>query len=380
MEGSIDVLFRVCQFCDCICTDTVGNFSSLNRAVSCPRVPARQTHCCREPVRYRFRHGAFPAGFCIAFEPQSDTCVNMRIATLNIQNLRLLETESGPHLRGAWDSDDPEDAALDVIDRRLTAEIVKDIDADILALQEVFDSATLDHFYRNFLRPIGVRGYCERICIPGNDGRGLDVALLSRRHADVVRSHASLTLADVGLPAPDGIDPEFPVFRRDCLMARFGLLTIFVCHFKSPYPDVAMAWTTRRLEALTTRRLIQRHFDDPEQGFWLIAGDLNEPNTGEERAIAPLEGEFSVDLMERIPVQDRWTYYDPHSGLYHCPDRLLASPELARRWPNVVPAVVRKGLGLESSRFHGARLADVGLHRPHASDHAAVSIDFPGLV
>lgn len=303
----------------------------------------------------------------------------MRIATLNVQNLRLLETEGGPHLRGAWDSDDPEDAALDVIDRRLTAEIIKDVDADVLALQEVFDSRTLDHFHRNFLLPIGVRAYCERICIAGNDGRGLDVAMLSRRSADVVRSHASLTLADVGLSAPDGVDPDFPVFRRDCLMATFGPLTIFVCHFKSPYPDAAIAWTTRRMEALATRCLIERQFDDPGQGLWLIAGDFNEPDTGTERAIAPLEGGFSVDLMERIPARDRWTYYDPHSGLYHCPDRLLASPELARRWPDAVPVVVRKGLGLESSRFHGTRFANVGRHRPHASDHAAVSIDFPGL-
>lgn len=306
----------------------------------------------------------------------------MRIATLNVQNLRLLKTDGHRQLHGAWDSDDPEDTALDTADRRLTAELLSEIDADVVALQEVFDIAALDHFHQEYLLPTGTRPYGERICLPGNDGRGLDVALLSRRRVDAIRSHASLTLADVGIAPPDGVDPHLPVFRRDCLMVTIGPLTLFVCHFKSPYPDADVAWTTRRLEALATRRLVERQFANAESGLWLILGDLNEPNAGNgarERAIAPLETEFAIDLMERMPVRSRWTYYDPHSQTYHCPDRLLASPALANRWPHAVPRVVRRGLGKETSLVHRPRLAGVGRHRPHASDHAAVTIEFPGM-
>ena len=128
--------------------------------------------------------------------------------------------------------------------------------------------------------------------------------------------------------------------------------------------------------------MIERHFQDPAQNLWLITGDLNEPNNlvaGDRRAIAPLETGFSVDLMKRLPEKERWTYFDPHSGLYHCPDAMLASPALAGQWPNAEPVVVRKGLGEETSRFDGPRFAGVGKHRPHASDHAAVVIDFAGL-
>jgi endonuclease/exonuclease/phosphatase family metal-dependent hydrolase len=306
----------------------------------------------------------------------------MRLASLNVQNLRLLETGGSCQLRGAWDSDDPEDSALDMIDRRLTAELLNEIDADVVALQEVFDLATLDHFHRNYLLPTGAPPYRERICIPGNDGRGLDVALLSRRSVDATRSHAALTLADVGIDPLRAVDPDLPVFRRDCLMVTIGPLTLFVCHFKSPYPDAAAAWTTRRLEAVATRRLVERYFEKPGEGLWLILGDLNEPDVSDgsrQRAIAPLETGFAVDLIKRLPARDRWTYHDPHSGLYHCPDKILASPELAKRWPNSEPVVVRKGLGGEASRFRGPRLAGVGRHRPHASDHAAVTIEFPGL-
>jgi len=40
---------------------------------------------------------------------------------------------------------------------------------------------------------------------------------------------------------------------------------------------------------------------------------------------------------------------------------------------------VREGLGRESARYRGPRLAGVGTHRPHASDHAALAIDLEGL-
>ncbi len=306
----------------------------------------------------------------------------MLIATLNVQNLRLLKADGASYLHGAWDSDDPEDSAFDTIDRRLTADLLVDIDADVVALQEVFDLKALNHFHDEYLQPAGARPYDERICIPGNDGRGLDVALLSRRPIDSFRSHASLTLDEIGIDPPIGVDPSLPIFRRDCLMVTIDRLTLFVCHFKSPYPDVATAWTTRRLEALATRRLIERYFVKPEESLWLILGDLNEPDSVEqsqERAIAPLENAFSVDLMKRIPPENRWTYYDPHTDTYHCPDKLLASPALAQTWHNVEPTLVRKGLGSETSLYRGPRLAGTGRHRPHASDHAAVTIEFPGL-
>jgi len=306
----------------------------------------------------------------------------MRIATLNVQNLRLESNHGRSRLHGAWDSDEPEEQRLDSDDRRLTADLLKTLAADVVALQEVFDLETLEYFHENYLLPTGAAPYPHRICLPGNDGRGLDVALLSRRTVDAIRSHASLTLTELEIDPPAGVDPDFPVFRRDCLMATIGQLTLFVCHFKSTYPDADRAWTTRRLEALATRRLIKRHFADPAQNLWLITGDLNEPRdpvAGRQRAIAPLENGFSVDLMKRLPEQDRWTYFDPHSGLYHCPDAMLASPALAERWPGSKPSVVRRGLGEEASRFEGTRFAAVGKHRPHASDHAAVVIDFAGL-
>ncbi|MBT8458761.1 MAG: endonuclease/exonuclease/phosphatase family protein [Boseongicola sp.] len=306
----------------------------------------------------------------------------MRVATLNVQNLRLLRSDGQDQLHGAWDSDAPEDEILDPIDRRLTAELLTELNADVVALQEVFDLETLDYFHQNYLLPGGAQPFPHRICVPGNDGRGLDVALISRPPISTFKSHASVTLTEVDIDPPEGVNPDLPVFRRDCLMVSIGPLTLFVCHFKSPYPDARKAWTTRRLEALATRRLIESNFKNPSEGLWAVLGDLNEPSVscaGGQRAIEPLESGFAIDLMLRLPKKERWTYYDPNSDLYHCPDAILASPALAKLCVGTKPLVVRKGLGVEASRFQGARLSGVGSHRPHASDHAAVVIDFPEL-
>ena len=80
----------------------------------------------------------------------------------------------------------------------------------------------------------------------------------------------------------------------------------------------------------------------------------------------------------RVLINAGW-YYDARAGRYSQPDSLLASPALAGAWPDARPYVVREGLGLEAGRYHGPHLPDVGGHRPHASDHAALVVDFPGL-
>jgi endonuclease/exonuclease/phosphatase family metal-dependent hydrolase len=302
----------------------------------------------------------------------------MRIATFNVQNLRLRHAGDGARLDGARDGDRPEDAALDPIDRRLTAAVIRDLRADVVVLQEVFDAATLDHFHDRLLLPAGIDPYPFRTCLPGNDGRGLDVALMSRIPPGPVTSHAGLRAVDLGLAGPDSARDQ-PVFRRDCLVAEIGPLTLLVCHFKAPWPDAAASWAVRRREAEAVRRIIEARFDDPGRALWLIAGDLNDPDPpgAPGRAIAPLEPSFSVDLTARMPPAERWSIHDPGTGRRFLPDALLASPRLGALWPDAVPAVLREGLSREAGP--GPRLPLVGDHRPHASDHAALVVEFSGL-
>lgn len=307
----------------------------------------------------------------------------MRIASFNVQNLRWREGDEGPHMDGARDTDAPEDAgstALDRHDRRLTAQVLLDIDADVVALEEVFDQATLDRFHDTFMLPTGARAYPYRTCLPGNDGRGQDVALLSRVPMADIRSHAQLTPRDLDMKA--GADTDRPIFRRDCLMATVRSLTLVVCHFKAPYPDPETAWNVRRREALAVRHLIRQRFPDNDAGYWLILGDLNEPSqalAGKDSAISPLTEDFGIDLLARVPAADRWTYLERDAHRRSCPDTMIASPALARDWPNARPIIVREGMGREVGDGRAGHLGGVGWHRPHASDHAALVIEFPGL-
>jgi hypothetical protein len=288
----------------------------------------------------------------------------MRIATLNMQNLRLMPDGA---LFGARDRDETADPSLDRMDRRLTAELLAQTGADVLALQEVFDQQSLDIFHDRWLSRLAAP-YPYRLCLPGNDGRGQDVAIMARHPWDAARSYAATTPADIGLVPPAGIDPDLPLFRRDCLEVRFGALTLFVVHFKAPYPDAQKAWSVRRMEALATVHLLAG-----AGPFWLVAGDLNDPPQP-TRAVAPLEAR-GENLMTRLPPDERWTYFEPDGGHYGTPDAFVASPELAAYNPDAMPQILRMGMGRESKRYRGPRLADTGQHRPHASDHSAVVID-----
>lgn len=307
----------------------------------------------------------------------------MRIASFNVQNLRLRRQDGAARLAGARDADGPgpDDPDLDAADRRLTAAVIARADADVVCLQEVHDLATLDHFHDAVLVPTGARPWPHRVCLPGNDGQGRDIALMSRLPLTEVASHARLVPADLGLAPLPGAEPARPIFCRDCLRARIGRLTLFLVHFKAPWPDAEAARTIRRQEAEAVRRLILRRFGDDPEALWLVLGDLNEPATdpGAERGIAPLTPPFAVDLMARVPDGERWSYHLAEADLYSRPDGMLASPALARGWPEARPRILREGLAAGADRFAGPRLPGVGQDRPHASDHAALVIDFPGL-
>lgn len=305
----------------------------------------------------------------------------MRLATFNLQNLRLRGQGDAARLDGARDRGlAAPDTAPDRADRRLSAALLAQIDADILALQEVFRQTTLTHFHDHWLVPAGARPYGTQVCLPGNDGHAHEIALLSRPAPVAVLSHAALRPADLGLDVPAGMDPDRPIFRRDCVEVSYPDLTLFLCHFKAPFPDAQAARPVRHLEAWAVRHLIEARFSDPARANWIILGDLNSHGRDPtDSAIAPILAPFAVDLGARAARDDRWTYYEGEQGRYSRPDRILASPALAARYKDAVPRVVRAGMGL-SAHAPGPHLYGVGKDRPHAGDHAAVYVDLPGLL
>jgi endonuclease/exonuclease/phosphatase family metal-dependent hydrolase len=302
----------------------------------------------------------------------------MRIATFNVQNLRLRRWASGLHLDGARDGIvsheiSPEEKALDALDRELTARLIARSQADVIALQEVFDSETLDYFHDAHLAARG-EAYPHRFCVEGNDGRRR-LALLSRHPLSSVQSHAQATFADIDATPPATISAAERVFRRDCLQVECGPLALFVCHFKARTRTEARDRGVRSAEALAVRRIIERRFDDPANASWLVLGDFNVHDEAGETDLAILTRGFAVDLGERLPEPERWTYFLPQTGDYSRPDRLLASPALAANNRDSLPAVYRMGVSRCAVAHSGERFSEVGPLRPRASDHALLSID-----
>ncbi len=309
----------------------------------------------------------------------------MRLATFNLQNLRLRHRQGRHVLDGAVDQDFddwPRSINHDIADRLLTAKVITEAQADIVALQEVFDAESLDFFHDQFLRQAGSPPYPARICPPGNDGRGLDVAVLSNRQPARIKSHAHLTGADLRLTDLPAYLRDHRLFRRDCLELEFETFTLFVCHFKAPYPDTDKAQTVREAEARAVRRIVENRFPKPESERWMIVGDFNEPNLGDQNAIsalAPLKQGFSEDLLDRLARGTDWTFEAPDTHLRSRPDRIFLSPRLARGYPDVVPQIVRTGMTRYLSDPGSFASGDEQRNQSHASDHALVYADFPGL-
>ncbi|RFB75055.1 endonuclease [Methylovirgula sp. 4M-Z18] len=357
----------------------------------------------------------------------------IRIATFNVENLFSRFDFSGRSMRirrllgnFAFDDEREYEAARKAFDavasddiRQLTALALAETRADVVCLQEVDNEDALNVFNDSYLKPVirqqfaqAAKGlsqderqalaqqfyYDYRHVLPGNDTRGIDVAVMARREVSL-RSHTTLTydyLKDLSLDwaALEAIgEPRTKtIFRRDCLEVDLDVggapITLYICHFKSMQPlsthgDARKETAPIRFaEASAVRRIIERRFGAHAAGAnWAICGDFNDyyqidgvPDAG--TSLAPLlQDSFAVNVMERRPVDDRWTHYHSGSDQHAQLDYILLSPRLAAANPDVVPEVIRKGQPYRVPRLENMpRYPRIGWDRPKASDHCPVVI------
>ncbi|MCG6858345.1 MAG: endonuclease/exonuclease/phosphatase family protein [Salaquimonas sp.] len=315
---------------------------------------------------------------------------------------------------------------------QLTALAVADTCADIICLQEVENLHALSAFEYGYLFKMVGAGYRRKYLIEGNDGRGIDVAVMTRDEtADgdaiefvAMQSHAHRTYEDFGIFNKElreiGEKPNEKVFRRDCLEIDFKVggkpVTLFVTHLKSMTTngnhvpegmtgrDVTMA--IRTAEARAIRRIVEDKFGQDSEGKsragrmrWLICGDMNDyrerlvvegthqagyrfSHVSEEQAgFDPLVSDgFSINLVERREVKDRWTLYHsrgPQEQHLCQLDYIFASPAFAEANPKAVPDIVRNGQPWRTPFPPGQeveRYPRIGWDRPKSSDHCPVAV------
>ena len=306
----------------------------------------------------------------------------MRIASFNVQNLRLRRRNGEAMFDGARDGDDPSGRdqdeerrhRMDALDRELTAQLIVDSDADIIALQEVFDQQTLDAFHEAYLAPRG-GSWPYRFCLEGNDGRSIDIAVMSRLPLEAVTSHAELRFSDVGAASPTGTPSDARVFRRDCLAFQYGDVHFFVCHLKTAVIGDERARQIRRAEALAIRHVVQQRVANAAQSHWVVLGDFNAHKAVDEADLTPLFLLGATDICKRISDQERWTYFHQATEVRSCPDRIFMSPAMSEVFASAVPVIMRQGMGQRTPRHIHSCSEGVGDVHPHASDHALMYVD-----
>ncbi|MDQ3117664.1 MAG: endonuclease/exonuclease/phosphatase family protein [Verrucomicrobiota bacterium] len=158
-----------------------------------------------------------------------------------------------------------------------TGRIINEIKADVLCLVEVESRPVLRRFNDTILKD---GPYPHAILIDGNDERGIDVGLLSRRPVTDMRSHT------------DDLDPvtKWPVFSRDCAEFEIDIpgtrhLWMLVNHFKSRgYGSKASNDAKRKRQSETVAAILRRF--DLQKQWVIVAGDLNELSSSV--SLAPL--------------------------------------------------------------------------------------------
>jgi endonuclease/exonuclease/phosphatase family metal-dependent hydrolase len=402
----------------------------------------------------RAAHPGFGVSALTDGEDHSDM-PTIRIATFNLENLYTRpvfwdgDTEkSGGHQVGNVYFEDPDEgrsarriaeAAMSDDKCQLTARALLSTRADIIALQEIDNENALRTFRRSYLNKLdgphlaqGMKAWLAKnpsatpdqvaawrrgllaqvtyehmAVLEGNDGRGIDVGVLSKLRFDRVTSHREKTFAELGawLPGmeayrekregqPVAFTPQDRVFKRDCLEVEFNIdgapFTLFVCHLKSMSESREASRIMREAESTAIRRIVTNRFGGRSAtANWAICGDFNDYaeidgdarlvslRTGEPSppGIGPLlDEDFAHNVLSRLAPLERWTTYHAPDDAYTQLDYILVSPALAARNPAAKPDIVRIGQPWRATRYADWRLPRVGWDRPKASDHCPVAI------
>jgi len=250
---------------------------------------------------------------------------------------------------------------------RTTAQVVRDVNADVVAVIEVDNRVALGRFNTALLPAVSTMPYPHVMVIDGNDERGIDVGLLSRFPIATMRSHVD-----------DRLD-DSPVFSRDCPEYELTLpsgdpVLLLVNHLKSKGYGGQADSNARRLRQA---RRVREIYDARRQGGAVniaVLGDFNDtPASG---PLAPLLGAGSE--LRDVSAHPSFVS-DGRPGTFANGtasgklDYVLLSPALFSRVQRA--GVWRKGVwgGTHGTLWEIYPEMTKPIHA--ASDHAAVWVD-----
>ncbi len=160
---------------------------------------------------------------------------------------------------------------------RIARRIREVMNADVLAVQEVEHIELLRKFNRDYLGSM----YPHQVLVEGNDGRLIDVGVLSKLPIGPIVSHQTATHSS---------DRSKRVFSRDLLQVTVldssgdKLFNLYNTHLKShyvpanaadPVAEAARSNERRRRQAETIGAILSK-MERPNSKF-VLAGDMNDP-------------------------------------------------------------------------------------------------------
>eukprot|EP01061_Rhynchopus_euleeides_P013820 TRINITY_DN23_c0_g1_i4.p1 TRINITY_DN23_c0_g1~~TRINITY_DN23_c0_g1_i4.p1 ORF type:complete len:2139 (+),score=1003.49 TRINITY_DN23_c0_g1_i4:111-6527(+) len=311
----------------------------------------------------------------------------VRVGTFNVENLfrRFLFNRNFDTPDDGFTFSDAHFSIMDDEEKRITAEAILAVDADVLALQEVESLDLLDKLNSEHLGEM----YKYRMLVQGNDMRGINVAIMSRYPFAAVNSARFAATEDADgvkadlLFAESGVSHAHRVFSRDCLIVKvtpFGkeTMTLYINHFKSMSGGRERTRAKRQLQCERVAAMLERDHGTTIDGNVIVMGDFNEYEDDESGTLPLVRHPHLHNIVKtRLPEEDQWTHYWASGKSYSQLDYLLLSDSLNKRTEGINPYIERRGQPWRAGKYDGPRFENVGQNRPKASDHCPVTIDIP---
>lgn len=255
---------------------------------------------------------------------------------------------------------------VDEVATENTARIIGLLNADVLCIVEADNRVNLKRFNEDVLPKVKVNLFDHIMLIDGNDDRGIDVGILTKKGFPItqIRSHI------------DDTDHIGEIFSRDCAeyeitTAKGNKLLVMVNHFKSKgYGNYQQSAEKRLRQATRVREIYDAK---KAEGYIYIAitGDLNEPP--DETPMDPLIRQKSdlTDIMVHPDFQGDGREGTHGNGTKSAKfDYILMSPELSKKV--IKGGIERRGVwgGKNGTLF--PHIAEITTEKEAASDHASL--------
>ncbi|MDB5518994.1 MAG: putative extracellular nuclease [Tardiphaga sp.] len=247
---------------------------------------------------------------------------------------------------------------------RNTARVIKTIDADVLGVVEAESRPALVRFCKDVMPAVDGTAYDHIMLIDGNDERGIDVGLMTKKKFNIVSIASHV----------DDEDDDGLIFSRDCAQfeietADGNTLIVLANHFKSKgFGTQATSDAKRERQAARTatiyRQLRQTH------KFIAIVGDFND--TPDSNPLAPLFSQTGLKDISELPGFDDGgrpgTFKNGTAS--NKIDYILLSPDLFAK--ATAGGIFRMGVwgGTNGTLFE--HFPEITKEVEAASDHAAI--------